>query len=693
MVENEAHGKFFQIGLPQYTFLSLLDGSRTVSSALMKTATLLGINAIDEEEAAQLAKWAIESGLIESEKARTKSRKEKSEDIAVQKSMSILNPITLRIPFFCPDNLAETANRYLGWIISPGGLMVWLVVIVAGLIKGLEHQEAFINHRVTTFSPYDIVWFAVAWLLLKLVHETAHCLVCKRYGGQIHSCGMLLLLLIPMPYVDVTSSWRFDNKWHRVWTAAAGMMIEIFIAAIAVYVWVETPPGPLKYHAGNLIIAATLHTLLFNANPLMKFDGYYMLSDTLEIPNLATRGKQYVKSAFSYLYFGKKSKPIPEMGYRGIAIKIYGFLATLWFFSISLGLSLAAASLFEGFGLVLAVVGTLLWFGIPTIRFIKYVITGSKTEQPNRTWFSIAAGATLAVIGVFLFACPSPSVVSAPIVIDFENLSIIRAQTPGFVRSIHVVHGQHVNQGELMISMENRELSAELESLQVDLEISKLRSRTLLTEGDIASWKLEGLSIESMEERVQELSNRIDKLNLYAPRDGAVIASNLDSQVDVYLQPGDEVLSVGKPDEIQAIALASQRDAQWIKSLQERKVDLLVWGQTNAAMAAGTIVRINPRARDDFPHDAFAASNGGPLAVVARNQVESSNEEAGEESLILTEPRVEIEIALQEENCKELKVGQGGVMMVRSRDESMGAYLASNFMNFIRKNSYRSHGL
>ena len=125
------------------------------------------------------------------------------------------------------------------------------------------------------------------WVVLKLIHELAHSLVCKKYGGRVASCGILVLLMIPMPYVDVTSSWRFENKWKRILTSAAGMLSEVFVAAIACYVWANSQPGPIQYHAGNVIITASLHTLLFNINPLMRFDGYYMLADWLEIPNLS----------------------------------------------------------------------------------------------------------------------------------------------------------------------------------------------------------------------------------------------------------------------------------------------------------------------------------------------------------------------------------------------------------------------
>jgi len=694
LVENEATAKFFQIGLPQYTFLSLLDGHRTVSQALMQTATILRINALDEQEAANLCKWAIESGLVESEKSRNVSRKEHAEDMAMRQSASLLNPITLKMPLFNPDSLIETMTRYLGWLVSSGGAMLWIIVMVAGFFQLMKHWDNFVLNRINSFSSDDLLWFGVTWLVLKVLHETAHGVACKKFGGQVHSCGMLLLLLIPLPYVDVTSSWRFINKWQRILVAAAGMLVEVFIAAIACMVWAAAEPGPLKYHAGNVIITATLHTLIFNANPLMKFDGYYMLSDFLEIPNLATRGRAYLKSVFKWLYFGTKPKPVSDVGIRGVIVKAYGFLAMAWFFSISLGLSLAASSMFEGFGLMIAVMGMVLWFGIPIIKFIKFVLVGSKTEKPNRLWFATAMTITCTALGAFLFVCPSPSVVSAPIVIDFEELSIVRTEAAGFAKTIHVVDGQTVEAGQLLMTMENRELTSELESLWVDVEIGELRCKTFHTTGDIAALKLERSSLQSMYDREAELTALVKKLEIIAPQAGVVMASGLSAKENTYLQPGDEVLSIGMTDQLQAVALTRQQDVEWIEKTQSQNVQLFVWGQDEQQLSPGKIQRVFPRARDDFPHEAFAASNGGPLAVVPRNQVESSaDSDEDEQSLMLTEPRVQVEIALSDEDRQRLLPGQSGTMLIRSRDEKMGPYLASNFLRFIRKNSFRSHGL
>ena len=668
LVEDEITGRFFQIGLAQYTFLSLLNGNRSVNQAMMKTATLLRQHAINEHEAANLCKWAIESGLVETELSNSASRRaEKSDSEATRKAMEWLNPITFKIPLANPDRLVSIAERYTGWLFSWGGLILWLIVVMFGFFQLASHWQPFLTNRTASFSSSDFLWLVATWFALKLVHESCHTLVCKRFQGRIHSCGILLLLLIPLPYVDVTSSWRFENKWQRIFTAAAGMMGELLIAAIACCVWVWSDPGPLQYHAGNVIIATTLHTLLFNANPLMRFDGYYMLSDLLEIPNLYTHGRQYVKGLFKRIYFGNGPAGLKEVGCRALFVKIYGVLNVAWFFVIAFGLLLGAYSMLDGIGLLVALVGGLLWIGLPVLAFVKYLTVGSELEKPNRARFAFAALLTCGLLSGFLVLCPSPSVVSAPLVIDYEPLSTVRARAAGFAKVIHVVNGQSVEPGQLLVTLDNPELIEELESLNIDLKISRLRADALLSKGDVPALKLENESLAGMEKRREELVKLVACLEIRATQSGVVLARDLSSAEQTYFRPGDEILSIGNERDIQAIALARQEDVDWIEAGDDSAVEIWIWGRIDTVAIHGTISRINPRARNDLPHESFSASVGGPLAVVSRGQVESLKD-GEQDSLMLTDPRVSLRIALPADQRCQLMAGQTGVMMIRSRD-------------------------
>ena len=291
-----------------------------------------------------------------------------------------------------------------------------------------------------------------------------------------------------------------------------------------------------------------------------------------------------------------------------------------------------------------------------------------------------------------LYACPSPSVVSAPVVIEYESFSVVRSNGAGFAKSIHVVDGQLVEKGDLLVTLENPELQQELNSLAIDIEISKLRINSLFNQNKISQVQIEQESLVSQIKRKEELEQRVDDLVILAPQSGQVLARDLHVSTGSHFTPGTEILSIGQPGEIQAVALTQQNDIEWVTANPEAEVELLIWGRHEDCIIPGKISLINPRARDDLPHEAFAATVGGPLAVVPRNQVEDADGEE-EQELMLTQPRVPVEIALTEVDRGSLLPGQTGQLIVRARNESFGTYLANNFVRFIRENNIRSHGL
>ena len=126
-------------------------------------------------------------------------------------------------------------------------------------------------------------------VVIKTVHEFGHSFACRRFGGEVHTMGIMFLLFTPIPYMDATASWSFRSRWQRALVGAAGMIVEVFVASLATFVWASTAPGTIHSLAYNMMFVASVSTVLFNANPLLRFDGYYILSDLLDIPNLHQR--------------------------------------------------------------------------------------------------------------------------------------------------------------------------------------------------------------------------------------------------------------------------------------------------------------------------------------------------------------------------------------------------------------------
>ena len=172
---------------------------------------------------------------------------------------------------------------------SPAAAVVWLLLVIsAGLLLAVELGT--VQSRLPDFSAFFNVraawWFAVALIGTKALHELGHALMCRHFGASCREFGVMVLLFMPTFYCDVSDAWRLPSKWQRILVSAAGMLVELVVAAVATWLWWLSEPGSLNAICLRIMFLCSVSTLLFNANPLLRYDGYYMLSDWLEIPNL-----------------------------------------------------------------------------------------------------------------------------------------------------------------------------------------------------------------------------------------------------------------------------------------------------------------------------------------------------------------------------------------------------------------------
>ena len=398
VVEDPVNSKFHRIGLAEYTFISLLDGHTSINDVLSMVAQVSPERAISENEAASICKWLVESGLAHTTessqanqllaKAQTKER-----SVAVQR----WNPIVFRLPLFRPNRFFEKLLPALGWMHCRAAMAAGCLLTLIALYQVAASWDRFVVSSRGIFTPTNWLWLFLSWLALKFIHETSHGLVCKRYGGAVREAGVMFILFVPLAYVDVTDSWRFRSKWQRIQTAAAGMYCEMLVAAIACFIWNATDEGTLNNVCHNVMVMASFMTVLVNANPLMRFDGYYICSDLFEIPNLYSSGQQYLSYwAQKYLLGVPVSRPSWSRS-RARLITMYGVAALGWRVIFCAGLIIAAATLFHGAGIVLAVLAVVLWAGLPAVRFAKYLLGGQSENAPNLSRFLKTAG-TMAVV-------------------------------------------------------------------------------------------------------------------------------------------------------------------------------------------------------------------------------------------------------------------------------------------------------
>lgn len=694
LVEDDVRGNYFRIGEAEYAFLSVLDGQTTLATALAQTCSTMGAGALGEQDAINLCKWLVESGLASTKSSASASRVKKQQDSdASQEVMQKLNPISVRFTLWNPDSLVTSVSRYINWLINWPLAFVWMAVVLYASIMFARDWDRFIQGTATSFSRDGFLWIGLSWAGLKLIHESAHAFACKRFGGKVESCGILLLLLIPLPFVDVTSAWKFPNKYQRIFTSAAGMIAEIFIAAIAAIVWTKTDPGTLNTVASSLIVAASLHTLIFNANPLMRFDGYHMLTDWLEIPNLGNHAAQYTRNLARAIFLGQPGPRFAFVGIHGQLIKSYGIASLLWKTILCVTLSIAALNLLTGFGLLIALFAMFMWVMMPVWKFATTSLFNRDVENKARTRFGLVAGigALVLILGSQL---PGPSVINAPFVVDYESLEIVRAETAGFVETVAVEENQIVKRGDLLVVLRNEDLDSQIAKLQTEIEQTRIRARVQKNAGEVALWQIETETLVELETQIRELQSNEAKLTICAPADGQVIGVELNALRDTFVDVGQELLSMGASETKEAIVLVSQNETQYLADVLGKPVQLRIWG--HQTIENGTVTEVNPKSRDDVPHFSFAGMYGGPLEVIDRSQVDSPKDSdaiSDEEPLKLVDSRIRVDVGLDSAASQRLKAGQTGIVHFRNRDETLGHYVYHNGLRWLRERVRVSHGL
>ena len=664
LVEDPLSGRFFRFGLPEWAWASQLDGRRTVRDMLLDEGPDESAGGLSRRDKQDLCRWLVQMQLA----VVAGSTGSVAPGVGVARrpgAAGWLNLFFIRIPLFNPDRLLTRCLPWMAWSLGPVAFVGWLTVcLLAGVTLWLQ-ADRFTAKVPMILAADNWLYLLLAWLLLKVVHEFYHGLVCKKYGGYVPRCGLLLILFSPVAFVDVTSSWRFRSKWQRIYTAAAGMYVELFIASMAALIWARTESGLVSQLCHNLVTMASVSTLLFNGNFLMRFDGYYILSDLLGFQNLYGAGQQYLHYFRRRHLFGVAAEPPALSNGRLRFVRVYAWATLLWRLLFYAGMLIVSASMFQGAGIALAVIAGLCWFLLPAWRFLRYLCVGLPREQPNRWRFAAITSGCGLIIGCVL-ALPWPGGVTAWGVVDFEPLSVLRVSSPGFVRQVHVRAGERVEPGQLLATIENPQIALDLAQLDLAIEQSQVRARVLHRDRDLAEYQAELKHRVGLQQQRDELVQRVDGLMILATTSGRVIGRNVDVLQGQYLPMGATLMSVGDERHKQIQLSLAQKDVDFFLQQLDCQPHVRVKGQPRPIRNA-CLSRVNPRASHVLPHAALASSNGGPLSVRVADASTGTWE--------LSEPRFLATISLSEADASQLRAGELARVRIGAAGDSMGTRL------------------
>ncbi|MBT4137970.1 MAG: peptidase M50, partial [Candidatus Latescibacteria bacterium] len=351
--------QYYRLPPGAYGFVSRLNPNRTVEEVWNEVVEREPAEAPGQGDIIELLAQLYHANLLHyslpPDSAKLFDRyKQKKQRILKANLKSIM---FFRVPLFDPNVILQRLFPAIRVLMGPLGAIAWLVVFVGAIVVALDHAGELWAQSQSVLAPGNLFLLYVGIVIIKTLHEFGHAFAVRRFGGEVHTMGVMFLIFSPLPYMDATASWFFRNKWHRVLVGAAGMIVEIFVAAIALFIWAGTGPGIVHTLAYNMVFVASVSTVLFNINPLLRFDGYYILSDLLDMPNLHQHANQHLKYLVEHHAFGYQNAETPATSRRDeIWFTGFGILAGIYRIFVFSMIFLFVADQFLLAGLIMAAI-------------------------------------------------------------------------------------------------------------------------------------------------------------------------------------------------------------------------------------------------------------------------------------------------------------------------------------------------
>lgn len=535
------------------------------------------------------------------------------------------SPLSIRFPLWDPDAFLDRwlflVRPLFGWL----GILVWVLVVSTALILAASHWVDLsrdVSDRV--WAPGNLLLLFFVYPLVKLLHEFGHAFSTKVWGGEVHEMGMMLLVFMPIPYVDASSAWGFRDKKKRAIVGAAGMAVEMFLAAIALFIWLNVEQGFVRAIAYNVMLIGGASTIFFNGNPLLRFDGYYIFADLIEIPNLASRANNYLGYLFQHYVFGVKTvnSPVTAKGERSWFL-IYGIASFCYRMLITFSITFFVASQFFLIGVILALwaVGTMIL--VPATKCFRFVFSNPMIQQSRvRT---IATSVTLALIILgFLLLFPMPLNTYAEGVVWLPEQAKVRAKTEGFVTKILAGSNTVVVRDQILIELDDPILKLKKNILDNQLDELEAKLKESWMEDRVKAQIIEE-QMRSVTAELAEVTERIDNLTLKSQGKGVFIVPHAEDLKDRFLHKGDLVgYVVNYP--ITTIRTVVTQDNIGLVKERTRNVQVRLADNIKHLYPA-KILREIPAASDVLPSPALGITGGGTIPV---NPADEKGEKAFE---------------------------------------------------------------
>lgn len=637
VVHDPTSNQFYRLNPIAYDFIASLDGQRDVETAWQNSLTKFGDAAPTQNEIIQLISQLYTSNLLSVDSTpETEQLLQRGRDRLKQKAIAqAVGIMYLRIKIFNPDRLVTTLEPIVRPVLNRVGFAAWCVLVVWALAILWPHWSRLASGLDTIMSPGNLWLLPLVFICTKAWHEFGHGVICKRFGGQVPEFGTMLLVLLPSPYVDASAAWSFKSKWQRIAVGAGGMMFELFLAALSAFVWVWAQntgrSGELVSQiAYNVMITSGVSTVLFNANPLMRFDGYYMLADLLETPNLYQRStKQLTHYIQKYVFrLRNLTPPTTQTGER-VVLTTYGILAGAYRIFLFISITLFIMGQFFALGLVLAIWTAAAWFIMPVGKLIHWLASApALSDKRGRAigWTIGMAAVALIVLGLI----PMPDRRFGSGIIESPARTGVFVATDGFVLTAHKKPGERVEKGDPIITMENPDLTESRRALLFQIEQYRVQERAAMRENQAAAAALAAERVSVAMDNLREIDQRVAELVVTSPISGVVVRANPEDLVGAFAKRGQPICEVVDTDHLRVAATLDQRQGAWLFEKNGSGdqnattpapfvVDMRLHSNVSTVISAGR-VEVAPAGRLDLPSAALGFRGGGTIETEGKDE-------------------------------------------------------------------------
>ena len=615
VMQDRSSGRFQRFSPAAYLVITLMDGSRSVQEIWEVASAHLEDDALSQDEIMQLLSQLHNANVLYGDTAPDYEQVSKRVDRMrrFKRAMGLINPLAVRFPLVDPDKLLSATSLLVRPLFSWFGAVLFILVVLLALIEaGVHWDELTGDVAGRVLAAENLLLLVLAYVSVKTVHELAHGYAVKRWGGEVHEIGIMFLVFMPVPYVDASDASAFQNKWQRILVGSAGILTEVFLAALAMFVWVDAEEGFLRSFAYNVMLIGGVSTVFFNGNPLLRFDGYYVFSDWLEIPNLGRRSSQYVGYLLQRHLLGVKEPRNPAANRKEAAwLLFYAIASFIYRMFIMVAIALFVASEYPLVGFGLAIWSLFLIIFLPLYRQARFLVTSPVLQGNRARAVGSVATAVLAIVAA-LFLVPLPYSTVSQGVVWTPDESAIYAGADGIVSKILVAPDTTTRIDQPLIQLKDPLLETRAELLDARAHQLDIRHEALMIEDLVEAKIVREKLMHAEADRALAHQNR-EELLVKAHAEGSLILKNYTDLEGRFVKKGEILGYIAELDDPVIYVIVDESQAHLVRS-RVKNVEVRFADDLESVIPA-VVRREMPALSDTLPSMALSTTGGGEIAV------------------------------------------------------------------------------